>query len=206
MASMKSIRVVLEGLPGAGKTTLATRLAQRLDCPLVPEWVGFRADEWVRSSLRTPFYFANDEMKEQLASYVSKGCVLMDRHYASTLAFAYGLDGEGQPNPRGDETYAGNHTWYRRGLATGSLRQAGLVLMLDIPPRVSLERQPGARTFDPIVWGEPERLEAIRRFYGRFFREEEPTVRVCWLDGTRAPGELFERALEAIHSCLEGTP
>jgi thymidylate kinase len=203
MASTKSIRVVLEGLPGAGKTTLATRLSQRLECPLVPEWVGFQADGWTRFPLRTPFYFANDELKEQLASYVSQGCVLMDRHYASTLAFAYGLDGEGQPNPRHDESYAGNHAWYRRGLATGALRQADLVLVLDIPPHVSLERQPGARAFDPIVWGEPERLEAIRRFYARFFREEEPSVRVLWLDGTRPPAELFERALTAIHSRLE---
>lgn len=192
----QTTRVVLEGLPGAGKTTLGERLADALRAPLVPEWVGFSDRQWVTLPLKQPFYFANDELKEALARQLAAPVVLMDRHCASTLSFAWALDGEGHPNPRSDESWQGNLAWYRAALAEDRVSPPTITLWLDLPPEVSLERQPRARSFDPL-WGDLERLAAMRRGYEHVFTHVQPT-RVLRLDATCPADVIFEQALSVL--------
>ncbi len=189
--------MVLEGLPGAGKTTLAARLAETLQAALVPEWVGFTDAQWARWPLHQPFYFANDELKETLARLVATPWVVVDRHYASTLVYAWALDGEGQPNPRADESWAGNLRWWREARDAGRLSSPEVTVWLDVAPERSLQRQPRARAFDPL-WGDVGRLSAMRRGYAHFFSEIEPQVRLVKVDAEQPPEVVLTRVLEAL--------
>lgn len=190
-------RLVLEGLPGAGKTTLAAKLSRALGGPVVPEWVGLEDRDWARWPLTLPFYFANDELKEAVARFVAAPWVILDRHYASTLAFAYALDGEGQESPRADESWAGNLAWFLEARSAGRLSPPDVVVWLDIDPALSLARQPRARAFDP-VWGEAERLSAMRRGYAHIFERYETGIRIVKVDTSRPEEAVLDEVLEAL--------
>lgn len=98
--------IVLEGLDGVGKSTVAKALAKRLGATLLcsPGGVGALALEnlgLLRAHfdasapvVRREFYrFANVTVSEQANALLRSGPVVVDRYWASTVAYALALDG-----------------------------------------------------------------------------------------------------------------
>jgi len=195
------MRIVLEGLPGSGKTTHAAAIASKFDLPLIPEWVGLTDRAWRDAGPNVPFYFANDELKEVMGRYFSHCPALFDRHYTGALAYGFaltGLHGEAEDG----ESYDTNYQWYQHSLEQGKLTRPDLVVMLDISPATSLQRQPRATAFDPL-WGDPHALELMRHYYQLFYRQIEPDVQVHWIDAEASTGAVRGEIEQLVGAALQ---
>lgn len=189
------MRVVLEGLPGAGKTTQALRLAQAFQCPLIPEWAAFTESDWKQHPLRAPYYLANDEVKDYLGRLFTGPLIIFDRHYTGALAYGYALSAVRGATRAAGEAYDVNLEWYQRGQRERGLTTPEVVFVLDIPPATSIRRQPRASAGDPI-WGDAACLDAMRFYYRQFYTLIEPQVHTVWLDGEQPVDEVY-RVLSA---------
>jgi dTMP kinase len=192
--------VTIEGLDGAGKTTLAAGLAERLPhAVLLREPGGVEASERVRALVKDPaltigaraeallYAAARAQLvEERLAPELAAGrLVLLDRFVDSSLAY------QGAGRELGVEAVAAINAF-----ATGGLSPA-LTLLLRIDPAAGRARQSDR--------GEaPDRLEReadaffarIAAAYDALAAAEPERFRV--LDASRAPERLVADALEAL--------
>ncbi len=194
------MRIVLEGLPGAGKTTLGTRLSKECNLPFIPEFACFRAEELRRYNLRAPFYRINEETKEYIGNCFTEPVIIFDRHYIGVLAFAFSLNKLQGPNEN-NENYESEFSWYQKGLRSGSLTRADHIIFLDIPAELSLERQPLAQEFDPM-FGNLNFLKLIQDYYHYFFQAVEPDLKVTVLSGIQSEEEIFSKVINYIFSVM----
>lgn len=156
--------VVLEGMPGAGKTTAADALAG-LGYTVVGEYTndahatitvdahpGIDDDDahqlnWLRKAARCTSLLDRNPV------------VYADRDWLSSLSYAYSI-------ASGDcgELLAQRVSWALRHLADGTLLLPGLHVLFDLDPATSIARRAGRlRTGHP--WNRPETLDLLRRFY-----------------------------------------
>jgi dTMP kinase len=192
--------VTIEGLDGAGKTTLAAGLAAALpDAVLLREPGGVTASERVRELVKDPalrigpraeallYAAARAQLvEERLAPELEGGrLVLLDRFVDSSLAY------QGAGRELGIEAVRAINEF-----ATGGLRPA-LTLLLRIDPAEGRARQAGRGE-------EADRLEReADPFFARIAAAYDELVaaepgRFVVLDARRAPDELVDEALQAI--------
>jgi dTMP kinase len=192
--------VTIEGLDGAGKTTLAAGLAERLrGAVLLREPGGVEASERIRDLVKDPaltigaraeallYAAARAQLvEERLSGELAAGrLVLLDRFVDSSLAY------QGAGRELGVEDVAAINAF-----ATGGLTPA-LTLLLRIEPAQGRARQDDR--------GEaPDRLElAGDAFFLRIaaaydeLAAAEPD-RFVVLDATRPPHDLLDDALDAV--------
>src|SRR4051812_23335096 len=192
--------VTIEGLDGAGKTTLAAGLAAALpDAVLLREPGGVTASERVRELVKDPalrigpraeallYAAARAQLvEERLAPELEGGrLVLLDRFVDSSLAY------QGAGRELGVEAVRAVNEF-----ATGGLRPA-LTLLLRIDPAEGRARQTGRGE-------EADRLEReADPFFARIaaayddLAAAEP-ARFVVLDARRPPEALVDEALQAI--------
>jgi dTMP kinase len=192
--------VTIEGLDGAGKTTLAAGLAQRLpDAVLLREPGGVEASERVRDLVKDPalrigaraeallYAAARAQLvEERLSPELAAGkLVLLDRFVDSSLAY------QGAGRELGVEEVAAINAF-----ATGGLKPA-LTLLLRIDPAAGRARQSGRDE-------SPDRLEReggdffarIAAAYDALAAAEPERFRV--LDASLPPERLVDDALDAL--------
>ena len=193
--------VVLEGPEGAGKTTLAVELAERLraaghDPVTVREPGGTPAAEALRQELlhadrswtaeRELLYLATaraDLVGQIIRPALEAGRVVVsDRYDLSTLA--YQAAGRGLPLPM--------VSWVNTA-ATGGLHP-DLTLILDLPSGVGAARQLAAGKHRDRLDREP--VEFHQRVAARYREESGPGI--VHLDGTLPARELAARAWKAL--------
>ena len=192
--------VTIEGLDGAGKTTLAAGLAERLpDAVLLREPGGVAASERVRELVKDPglhigpraeallYAAARAQLvEERLRPELDAGrLVLLDRFVDSSLAY------QGAGRELGvDAIRAVNE------FATGGLRPA-LTLLLRIDPAEGRARQAGRGEEADRLEREADPFFArIAAAYDELAAAEPGRFRV--LDARRAPGDLVAQALAAV--------
>lgn len=156
--------VVLEGMPGAGKTTAAGALAE-LGHAVVGEYTnnahatiavhahpGVDDDDghqlnWLRKAARCTSLLNQSPV------------VYADRDWLSSLSYAYSTE----PGDRGT-LLARRVTWAGRHLADGTLLLPGHYVLFDLDPAVSIVRR-AARLRPGHPWNQPEALDRLRQFY-----------------------------------------
>ncbi len=192
----KGCLIVIEGIDGSGKTTLAKRLYERLKEKGLPVIFTFEPTNgpWGRK-LRQGFMAAarpspEDELalfmkdreqhvREVLLPALEQGKIIIcDRYYFSTMAYqgARGLDPE--EIRKTNETFA---------------PKPDLVILMVISPEEGIKRIKSGRGEDP---NNMERLDYLRKVSDIFSGLDDPFIRR--LDASRPQGELEEQALRWV--------
>lgn len=165
MPTSPSRVLVLEGMPGAGKTTLATHLTRHGQLA-VPEYA--KSDGAVIEQAEHPDVDHDDAhqsnwlRKHHLAATAGKeGTVWMDRDWTTSLAYAYSLTGA---TGSGRDLMVDRCRWALDHLTTGGLAVATAYLVLMIDPVQSLQRRHG-RLDRTHPWSRPGPLQRLAEFY-----------------------------------------
>lgn len=195
---MRGRFIVLEGIDGAGKSTLARSLAERLsdsaDVVLTAEpSEGYVGDALRRAGgeeshpLLESLLFVADRAHHTHAieGWLEEGMtVICDRYYASTLAYQTASLGEGM------------RPWLRE-LNDKVAIKPDLTLLLDIDPDGGMGRVNSRG--ESSKFEKTEYLREVRRQYLRL--AEEDGFRV--IDASRRPEEVLDEALVHIRGLLE---
>ena len=156
--------IVLEGMPGAGKTTAACALAAR-GLLVLGEYTD-NADATIAISMHPPV--DDDDAHQQnwlrktaqcTARLAHGGTVYADRDWLSSLSYAYSIaaaDGGALLRHR-----AG---WAASLLRDGSLLLPGIYVIFDLDPATSLARR-ASRLRPGHPWNHPGSLRRLRDFY-----------------------------------------
>jgi dTMP kinase len=196
--------ITIEGLDGAGKSTLVSALAQELPRRGLPVLVlrepgGVPVSERIRELVKDPSAHVSPRteallyaaaraqlVSERLAPALEQGqFVLLDRFLDSSLAY------QGAGRRLGVEQVREINLFATGGVAPDR------TLLLRISPAAGRARQEDRGQ-------EPDRLEredtaffaAVADAYDRLARQEP--VRVRTIDATKAPAEVLEQALAAL--------
>lgn len=197
-----SLFVTLEGIDGAGKSTLARRLhrdlkAQGVDAVLTKEptdtWLGEAVRRAVAEGLdprvQTLLFLADRTRHvEEIQTWLSAGHVVVcDRYHDSTVAYqSVALRGR-VPEPR---------AWIR-AIASPLIVKPDLTFLMTVDPREGLSRLTAVRSRSPFE--RREYLEAVQEEYldlakgSRFVR----------LDASRPPEVLAREALATLRARLQ---
>jgi dTMP kinase len=199
--------ITVEGLDGAGKTTLVGRLAAELDARGRPVFVlrepgGIEVSERIRALLLDPalricpraeallFAAARAQLvDEELRPMLERGAwVLLDRFVDSSLAYqgagrALGIDGVRALNEFGTGGLAPDRT-----------------LLLRIEPSVGLARLAGEADADRLEREEMEFFAAIARAYDELAAAEPERIAV--IDASQEPDAVLAAAVDAVAGLL----
>ena len=196
--------VTIEGIDGAGKSTLCGALAERLDAVLLREPGGVELSERIRALVKDPglavspraeallFAAARAQLvEERVRPLLDAGrLVLLDRFVDSSLAY------QGAGRALGVEAVRAINDFGTGGLTPDR------TLLLRLDPAVARERA-GSRgeTVDRLEADGDDFFAAIARAYDALAAAEPARWRV--LDAARAPAELLEDAVAALEG-LDG--
>lgn len=172
--------ITVEGLDGAGKSTLVAQLAKALDATVLREPGGVEVSERIRSLVADPALEVDPRTEallyaaaraqlvaERLRPLLDAGeTVLLDRFVDSSLAYQGGGRGLGVEEIRALNEFATGGLRPDRTLLLRIAPEAGLARISDRPAD-RLEQQDGAffaaiaRTYDELAAAEPERFAVI---------------------------------------------
>ena len=203
--------ITIEGLDGAGKTTLATRLARELldhgvTARQLREPGGVALSERIRELVKDPaqtvgaraeallYAAARAQLVEEaIEPLLGAGkWVLLDRFVDSSLAYQGGGRGLGM-----------HHVAAINEFGTAGLRP-DRTLLLRVDPAVGRARQAGrGEVADRLEREDETFFSMVARAYDRIAREEPDRVRV--LDASGAPQDVLAEAVAAIADLLPRT-
>lgn len=181
---------VLEGLPGAGKSTALDFLGQSLDANVIEEIIGVEpvhADEL--------FFVQNDIRKYDRIIYDRVN--LMDRNFISTLCCNECFDRE-----NGTTQYPRVSALLHEAQTNGLLWQPDAYIFLDCSVATSRLRQ--KRSNAPI-WADTSFLRRARDFYHEYFEQSEVTVITIDTEKLAVAGvaTAIASAVAALHQRLK---
>jgi dTMP kinase len=199
--------ITVEGLDGAGKTTLVGRLAASLDARGRPVFVlrepgGIEVSERIRALLLDPalricpraeallFAAARAQLvDEELRPLLEGGqWVLLDRFVDSSLAY------QGAGRSLGIEGVRALNEFGTGGLAPDR------TLLLRIEPELGLARLAGEADADRLEREEAEFFAAIARAYDELAAAEPERIAV--IDASQTPEAVLADAVDAVAGLL----
>lgn len=201
--------ITIEGLDGAGKSTLAKALASELErrgmrVALLREPGGVTLSERIRELVKDAtlevgaraeallYAAARAELvQERVAPLLDEGAlVLLDRFVDSSLAY------QGAGRELGIEQVRQINLFATAGLSPDR------TLLLRVAPATGRARQDGRGEEPDRLEREGERFfEAIARAYEEFAREEPARIRT--IDAEQPPKRVLEQALSEIEDLLD---
>ncbi|MFA6642625.1 MAG: dTMP kinase [Methanomethylophilus sp.] len=186
----KAVFIVLEGIDGAGKTTLAQRLVPLLrnaavtaeptagpvgtalregtfgNIPAVAEALLFTADRAVHT--------------EEVKKLLGMGCsVICDRYFASTVAYQSAAG-------------AADEAWLEE-IQVHSVIEPDITFLLDLDPAAALSRV-DARHEEKSRFEELDYLGRVRAAYLKLAKKHG----YCVLDAEKTPEEVYAAAVRAL--------
>lgn len=181
---------VLEGIPGAGKTTLYQRLSKidKIICvkQILPEEP---AGALVNDQ---SYYFTSDELKTKVLLNNIGATYVFDRYYVSTLGYCYASDACFRTN-----LFHTAFLWYKKGLEFRRLFQPFATILLDVDVSLSLERK-NRKSLSSDPWSNKSFLQVYRHFYDAFYKKIETSCRVYRIDATRHFEDVYQEVYGII--------
>lgn len=190
----KAKMYVLEGLPGAGKTTMLHEFAKNKNIATVPQILPF--EPHAGQTVGHDFYQRSDLLKTDRWRKTKHSHLVLDRYYLSTLAFTWAYD-----KMHDTASYPSMFRWYKEALSNHLLIRPYKVFYIEVPLRLSLirkERKPDLGSGD--IWSNSEFLENFDRYYHYFYKEVEPGTKVVKLSGELPFDDLYETVKQEIVS------
>ena len=200
---MPGIIVAFEGLPGCGKSSIAKKVAEKIqNCVVMPEVSEMAASRGFevadRASIGTETWF--------LTQYYTRGTeaerlreegklVIMDRNYASSLAFGF-ANFVASSNP----SFFMHFPSYIVNKAVGTLVKPDAYVFFRIPVSESVRRQDSR---EELRTGSVQVLRDCERFYRAFFTILEPEVPLREIDATRSKESVLEDVLRILGEFTE---
>jgi dTMP kinase len=193
------VLITVEGLDGAGKSTLIAELSKVLDAVVLREPGGVEVSERIRSLLADPSLEVDPRAEallyaaaraqlvaERLRPLLEAGeTVLLDRFVDSSLAY------QGAGRALGVEEIRALNEF-----GTGGLRP-DRTLLLRIDPEVGLARI-SARPADRLEQEDGAFFRAIARAYDELAAAEPDRIKV--IDASQSPERVLAAALAALQS------
>jgi dTMP kinase len=191
--------ITIEGLDGAGKTTLAEALAGELGAQLLREPGGVELSERIRALVKDPglrisaraetllYAAARAQLvNEKLEPLLAQGTwVVLDRFVDSSLAY------QGGGRKLGEDAVRAVNEFATGGLAPD------LTLLLRVEPATGRERLSGRGDApDRLELEDAEFFARVREAYERL--AERPGVKV--IDAGQSPDAVLAEALEAVRA------
>jgi predicted ATPase len=156
--------IVLEGMPGAGKTTAALALAER-GLPVLGEYID-DTQTTLAISQHPPVTDDDAHQRNWLrkaaqatACLARGGSVYADRDWLSSLSYAYSI-----APADGGALVTQRCIWAARHLADGRLLLPGTYVIFSLDPATSLHRR-RARLRSGHPWASPTTLQQLCDFY-----------------------------------------
>jgi dTMP kinase len=193
------VLITIEGIDGAGKTTLAQALADELGATLLREPGGVELSERIRDLVKDPGLTVDPRAEallyaaaraqlvaEKLQPLLDQGTtVVLDRFVDSSLAYQGGARGLGVGEVRAINEFG-----------TGGLTP-DITLLLRLDPRTGRKRQDTRGEEQDRLEREGDGFFAdIAAAYDALAQAEPDRIKV--LDATRPPGEVLQQALAAL--------
>ncbi len=205
----RGVLITIEGLDGAGKSTLAAGLRERLaargiEVELVREPGGVAVSERIRALVKEPtlhvapraeallYAAARAQLVEELVGpgLQDGALLLLDRFIDSSLAYQGAARGLGVEEVRAINAFAAGEV------------EPDRTLLLDVPPAVGRERLRAAgRAPDRLELEGDGFFRSVADAYLRLARAEPERIRV--IDATAAPEQVLDAALLAIGDLLD---
>jgi thymidylate kinase len=191
--------IVLEGIPGTGKTTLSKDLAASIGLLYYSEhiFINEMFEYNTRYTLDSEsIYLLHWEVKWRLSRLIKKTCIF-DRNHLSTLAYNYAKS----KMEKNENYFSKVLSWYRERRRINSLKEPDCYFILDVDPSISLSRQPQSRN---RIWRTEDGLNYSRDFYSSFenLLDIGKDVEVTRLTATEPIAMIKERLYSRINEII----
>ena len=168
--------VVLEGLPGSGKSLLISKFAENTRARIVPEIM-----HHIDYTSALPYI---DHDLKKYASSQYHGITIMDRGVDSTLAV--------ESHHPTSEMYRASREATELAYQKGELRKPNAVVYLDISIDLSLDRQ---NAWNNPMWLDRGLLSSVEAYYNKTYRDRSDVIVI---DGTQSADDVYASALVAL--------
>ena len=182
--------IVLEGMPGSGKTTISNFLKNEHSFGMVPQIIETEDGKIEANNKyhQNPF-FRSDELKCQLARKLEKTHrnVIMDRNYISTLAYNYAVN-----DKEHHSSFAIASQWYLDNIDF-NLIYPTIYIYLKTPLKFCFSRknrQPDIKS----PWTNPSCLKKMSYFYKNIF----PLMEIKIPKKTISTDDTIENVIDQI--------
>lgn len=158
------MKICIEGLPGAGKTSLLNLLKNHFDALFLEEIT--LSEKGDRDNI---YYLKNDLLKNKLAKKALTPLVFSDRSYFSTLAYNYAASYIEPEN-----TYKTIKAIISKYLNAKRLTAPDICLFLDIDVKIAFNRQ--RKENYTKLWHNKQFLSHLYKFYAKNISKTFPLV------------------------------
>jgi thymidylate kinase len=186
--NQKRIKIALEGLPGAGKTSILNSLCKQKDICLLQQFE-VAIDAKIDDQLQ---YINNDVFKSCLTQKTSSRICVLDRDFTSTLAFNYA-----KSRMNGSAEYSSLLTRYKEMLGT-ELVLLDIYVYLRLTPELSIARK---KREQDSIWSNPEFLTYLKEFYDDYF---DYLKHIAFVVEINTADESLEKAIKHVKKIIRG--
>jgi len=195
---MKKRIIVIEGLPGVGKSSILNYFHKDKMVCVVKEIIPL--DPGFIKSMSQSFYFNSDELKTKAIISSDYPIYLLDRYYASTLAFYWAYD-----KTYKTEGYKKAYEWYVKALKECRLIKPFIVVFIRITPQVSFKRKKRVPSNgSEVPWLNKEFVKYFANYYNYFYRNIEPHTRVIKFSGAKPLHDTISKIQAIINNSRQG--